>query len=133
MKFCKTAETGYIQRRLVKSMEDVYVRYDGTVRNQLDHVIQFLYGEDGMDGCRIETQRVESFICTRREFDKKFRYELRAPITASEPWTLRSSMLCGTVKLSCKLDAGVSADRSRSCRHARVCHEVAYANPHGIV
>lgn len=29
----KTAETGYIQRRLVKAMEDVMVKYDGTVRN----------------------------------------------------------------------------------------------------
>ena len=29
----KTAETGYIQRRLVKAPEDVMVKYDGTVRN----------------------------------------------------------------------------------------------------
>ena len=29
----KTSETGYIQRRLVKSMEDIIVKYDGTVRN----------------------------------------------------------------------------------------------------
>jgi DNA-directed RNA polymerase II subunit RPB1 len=28
----KTAETGYIQRRLVKAMESVMVHYDGTVR-----------------------------------------------------------------------------------------------------
>ena len=28
----KTAETGYIQRRLVKALEDVMVNYDGTVR-----------------------------------------------------------------------------------------------------
>eukprot|EP01048_Picozoa_sp_COSAG05_P006570 COSAG05_NODE_434_length_9856_cov_1158.820027_8_plen_1219_part_00 len=76
---CKTAETGYIQRRLVKSMEDIYVRYDGTVRNQLDHVIQFLYGEDGMDGCRIETQAVESFICSRSSFQRKFKHDLDSP------------------------------------------------------
>ncbi len=46
----KTAETGYIQRRLVKALEDVMVKYDGTVRNSLGHVVQFAYGEDGMDG-----------------------------------------------------------------------------------
>ncbi|KAL0377704.1 UNVERIFIED_CONTAM: DNA-directed RNA polymerase II subunit RPB1 [Sesamum radiatum] len=45
----KTSETGYIQRRLVKAMEDIMVKYDGTVRNSLGDVIQFLYGEDGMD------------------------------------------------------------------------------------
>jgi DNA-directed RNA polymerase beta' subunit len=46
----KTAETGYIQRRLVKALEDVMVAYDGTVRNSLGDVVQFVYGEDGMDG-----------------------------------------------------------------------------------
>jgi DNA-directed RNA polymerase II subunit RPB1 len=34
----KTAETGYIQRRLVKSMEDIMVKYDGTIRNSLGEV-----------------------------------------------------------------------------------------------
>jgi len=52
----KTAETGYIQRRLVKAMEDVMVQYDGTVRNSNGEILQFLYGEDGMDGRWIETQ-----------------------------------------------------------------------------
>jgi DNA-directed RNA polymerase II subunit RPB1 len=36
----KTAETGYVQRRLMKAMEDIIVRYDGTVRNSLGDVIQ---------------------------------------------------------------------------------------------
>ncbi|KAL8792567.1 MAG: hypothetical protein Q9182_007688, partial [Xanthomendoza sp. 2 TL-2023] len=39
----KTAETGYIQRRLVKALEDVMSKYDGTVRNSLGDVVQFLY------------------------------------------------------------------------------------------
>ena len=73
---CKTAETGYIQRRLVKSMEDICIRYDGTVRNQLDHVIQFLYGEDGMDGSRVESQKVESVLCGDKTFEKKFKHDL---------------------------------------------------------
>lgn len=33
-------------------------RYDGTVRNSGDNVIQFLYGEDGMDGTAIESQKL---------------------------------------------------------------------------
>lgn len=52
----KTAETGYIQRRLVKAMEDLKVGYDGTVRNSNGDIIQFLYGEDGMDGAAMEKQ-----------------------------------------------------------------------------
>ena len=52
----KTSETGYIQRRLVKAMETVMARYDTTVRNSRGCVMQFLYGEDGMDAQRIEKQ-----------------------------------------------------------------------------
>lgn len=50
----KTADTGYIQRRLIKALEDVQVKYDGTVRTSRDQVIQFIYGEDGMAGEFIE-------------------------------------------------------------------------------
>jgi len=46
----KTSQTGYIQRRLIKALEDIMIKYDGTVRNSLDQVMQFLYGEDGMAG-----------------------------------------------------------------------------------
>lgn len=58
---CKTAETGYIQRRLVKAMEDVMLRYDGTIRNSTGEIIQFIYGEDGMAGEYIEEQVLFSF------------------------------------------------------------------------
>ncbi|KDD73427.1 domain 2 of RNA polymerase Rpb1, partial [Helicosporidium sp. ATCC 50920] len=56
----KTASTGYIQRRLVKAMEDLMVRYDGTVRNAMGEIVQFLYGEDGMEGTAIEGQSVDT-------------------------------------------------------------------------
>ncbi|XP_004512182.1 DNA-directed RNA polymerase II subunit RPB1 [Cicer arietinum] len=71
----KTSETGYIQRRLVKAMEDIMVKYDGTVRNSLGDVIQFLYGEDGMDAVWIETQKLDSLKMKKADFDRAFRYE----------------------------------------------------------
>jgi len=43
----KTAETGYMQRRLVKALEDLRCHYDMTVRNAEGHVIQLCYGVDG--------------------------------------------------------------------------------------
>lgn len=46
----KTANTGYLQRRLMKAMETLKIEYDGTVRNAREHVIQFAYGADGYDG-----------------------------------------------------------------------------------
>ncbi|KAJ7526580.1 hypothetical protein O6H91_16G013300 [Diphasiastrum complanatum] len=72
----KTSETGYIQRRLVKAMEDVMVKYDGTVRNSLGDVIQFLYGEDGMDAVWIESQRLDSMKMKKKEFDKTYKFEV---------------------------------------------------------
>ena len=56
----KTSETGYIQRRLVKAMEDVMVKYDGTVRDSRGNIMQFLYGEDGVDATAIEKQKLAS-------------------------------------------------------------------------
>ena len=43
----KTSNIGYIQRKLVKALQDVSVRYDGTVRDSKDNILQRFYGEDG--------------------------------------------------------------------------------------
>jgi DNA-directed RNA polymerase beta' subunit len=53
-----TSETGYIQRKLVKAMEDCKINYDYTVRNASGAIIQLLYGEDGMDAAKIESQPI---------------------------------------------------------------------------
>jgi len=68
----KTAETGYMQRRLVKCMgessahlseicifganlnfaksaEDLCAHYDGAVRSSTHDIIQFTFGDDGLD------------------------------------------------------------------------------------
>ena len=45
----KTAETGYMQRRLMKALEDLVLKYDNTVRSSDETIIQFTYGDDGMD------------------------------------------------------------------------------------
>lgn len=50
----RTSETGYMQRRLVKAMEDCKIAHDLTVRNANNFIIQFLYGEDGMDAIKLE-------------------------------------------------------------------------------
>jgi DNA-directed RNA polymerase II subunit RPB1 len=50
----KTSETGYLQRRLIKSMEDCKINYDLTVRNATGSIVQFLYGEDGINANKLE-------------------------------------------------------------------------------
>ena len=50
----KTADTGYMSRRLIKALEDLFVHYDNTVRNASGSIIQFCYGDDGMDPSQME-------------------------------------------------------------------------------
>lgn len=45
----RTSRSGYMQRRLVSALEDLKLTADGTVRNTAGTVVQFLYGEDGVD------------------------------------------------------------------------------------
>ena len=52
----KTSQTGYIQRRLIKGLEDLKVEYDMTVRNNKGKIVQFTYGDDGFDSTRVENQ-----------------------------------------------------------------------------
>ena len=52
----KTSQTGYIQRRLIKGLEDLKIEYDMTVRNNKRKIIQFTYGDDGFDTVRVENQ-----------------------------------------------------------------------------
>jgi DNA-directed RNA polymerase beta' subunit len=53
-----TSTTGYIQRRLIKGLEDLKVEYDMTVRNNRGKIIQFKYGDDGFDSTKAENQAI---------------------------------------------------------------------------
>lgn len=79
----KTAETGYIQRRLVKALEDVSARYDGTVRNSLGDIIQFIYGEDGLDAMHIEKQGMDHWMIRKLDFEKRYRLDVMDTLPAS--------------------------------------------------
>jgi len=52
----KTSQTGYIQRRLIKGLEDLKVEYDMTVRNNKGKIVQFAYGDDGFESSKVENQ-----------------------------------------------------------------------------
>ncbi len=53
----RTQQSGYMQRRLVNAMEHLKVEYDLTVRDPGGNVIQFLYGEDGIDPAKSDHGR----------------------------------------------------------------------------
>ncbi len=48
----RTAQSGYMQRRLINALQDLRVEYDGTVRDDRGAIVQFVYGEDGVDPAR---------------------------------------------------------------------------------
>ncbi len=54
----KTSTTGYIQRRLIKGLEDLKVEYDMTIRTNKNKIVQFAYGEDGIDTTKVEDQEM---------------------------------------------------------------------------
>ncbi|TFK38673.1 hypothetical protein BDQ12DRAFT_683152 [Crucibulum laeve] len=100
----KTAETGYIQRRLVKALEDVMVCYDGTVRNSLGDLIEFVYGEDGMDGAYIEKQTIETFGLNNKEFEHNYRVDVTDPAGGFLPGVLQVGVDDSSLELQVKLD-----------------------------
>ena len=71
---CKTAQTGYIQRRLIKAMEDVQVKYDGTVRTSKDVLLQFMYGEDGFDASYIENMGIPLLKMSNKDMEKNYKF-----------------------------------------------------------
>lgn len=52
----KTAETGYMARRLMKALEDLTAHYDGSVRNSEGNIVQYTYGDDGLDPAMMEAK-----------------------------------------------------------------------------
>jgi DNA-directed RNA polymerase III subunit RPC1 len=50
----KTAETGYMARRLMKALEDLSLQYDSSVRNSENTVVQFVYGDDSLNPAQME-------------------------------------------------------------------------------
>lgn len=68
----KTSDTGYIQRRLVKLMEDIHVEQDGTVRDINGSIVEFYYGEDGIDATGIEKQECDLGVLTMEQVYSQF-------------------------------------------------------------
>jgi len=100
----KTSETGYLQRRLVKSMESLCAKYDGTLRTHRGTIVQFLYGEDGMDGVWVEQQRFDSFKLKASAFHKKFFLDVNDDSFGLVPGSADRYYLEREVAEQCKAD-----------------------------
>jgi DNA-directed RNA polymerase beta' subunit len=67
-----TSESGYIQRKLIKAMEDAKINHDLTVRDALGNIVQFLYGEDGIDAVKYEAQDINYIEMTPQQMEDEF-------------------------------------------------------------
>jgi DNA-directed RNA polymerase II subunit RPB1 len=80
-----TSTTGYLQRRIVKTIEDVKCNYANMIVNEKNSIVQFAYGDDGMDNSKmlykngklnfIDVERKVSQINNR--IQDKFKYHLK--------------------------------------------------------
>lgn len=67
----KTANSGYSQRKMIKTMEDLQVKYDQSIRNSSNSIVQFVYGNDNLDARQVILQNTESMICNIDRFVEK--------------------------------------------------------------
>jgi len=49
----RTPKSGYLYRRLANALQDLRIEYDSTVRDAIGQIIQFKYGDDGLDVSKI--------------------------------------------------------------------------------
>lgn len=63
----KTSRSGYLQRILVKNLESLIVQYDYTVRENDGTIVQFLYGEDGLDTHKVNQVENVAFMADNFE------------------------------------------------------------------
>ena len=67
---CKTASTGYIQRKLIKALEDLKICESNTVTDSQNNIIQYLFGDDSIDATTLEYISVP--IVSVTDFKKEY-------------------------------------------------------------
>lgn len=103
----KTADVGYIQRRLIKAMEDINIQYDLTVRSAAKSIIQFRYGDDGYDAMTIQKQKLELFEKSFTEMQNDY------DISAQE-WSSWEKLLVGDMKKQWKSQGMKEKERAKT-------------------
>ena len=95
----KTSTTGYIQRRLIKGMEDIQVMYDNTVRNNKNKIIQFSYGGTNFDTVHIENMKFELLNMSLNDIYERYNYAFVNDLYSSNTNDINSKSLNKHLKL----------------------------------
>ena len=88
----KTSTTGYIQRRLIKGMEDLQSLYDLTVRNNKNKIIQFNYGGTNLDTTMIESLKFELLNMNLSDIYERYSYDIVNKLFSSNKNTKSKSI-----------------------------------------
>jgi DNA-directed RNA polymerase subunit A' len=67
-KSLKTRHSGYMERRLVGALQDLKIEYDGTVRDSLKRIVEFVPGEDGLDPSKVDRVGIDVERIAREKF-----------------------------------------------------------------
>lgn len=67
----RTPKSGYLYRRLSNAMQDLKVVYDGSVRDASGRIVQFAYGEDGLDVSKTKNGVVDVKEITQQVLGEK--------------------------------------------------------------
>jgi DNA-directed RNA polymerase II subunit RPB1 len=71
----KTSETGYAQRKLIKTMEDVMVKYDRSVRVGKNQILQLIFGGNGADTTVQYEYDINMLGMSNAELEKTFKFD----------------------------------------------------------
>ncbi|KAH8584068.1 DNA-directed RNA polymerase I [Cryptosporidium sp. chipmunk genotype I] len=72
----KTARSGYLQRCILKGLESMIVNYDGTVRSEDDTIVQFIYGDDGIDVSKSSyLSKLEDLVRNKSLLERDVKFE----------------------------------------------------------
>jgi DNA-directed RNA polymerase beta' subunit len=89
----KTSRTGYIQRKLIKCGEDHQVHYDHSVRAANGSIVQFVYGNDGLDGSETVVLNGKPAICNMSRIIDKYNLTQEKHTRCSNKWKKLSQKL----------------------------------------
>ena len=78
-----TAKSGYIQRRIVKLLEDIQIRYDGSARNAVGSIYQLTYGENGFDPSKTVVVNNQHKFCDVSRLTNKLNISYESKISVN--------------------------------------------------
>lgn len=70
----KTPDSGYVQRKFVKSLEDYHIDYDGLVKNVNDGIVQFVYSDSNIDATRQYKCKINVLMMDDNEVKEKYTF-----------------------------------------------------------